>query len=212
MRVFKFFRYLRAYTRWNLGINLWSCCFEPSHITTVTNCDICKNFDVALCDFVAICDQSHVVVYCVLSHWKHISCTWESTLYIFGINNSSIFPFWRYLNGIYLPGMYMNYQYQQKVPSKHSRKAGLSASACFRYLGVFPHAILSLIQKVVFWTLTNYDSHKFRQSTKGCVIKWVQSHWKRALCTWEGTPAHLFTWVWEVYFMWMLTLFQWCIH
>ena len=71
----------------------------------------------------------------------------------------------------------------------------------FLHLGVYLLAQLISIWKVVFWTVTNCDSHKLRhyrrnfwfvaicdQSRDGA--NRVQQHWKRVLCTWESTHVH----------------------
>ena len=72
---------------------------------------------------------------------------------------------------------------------------------CFLNLGVNPRLLLISIWEVVFWTVTNCDSHKLRhyrrnlwfvaiceQSRDGA--NWVQQHWKRVLCTWQSTHVH----------------------
>ena len=76
----------------------------------------------------------------------------------------------------------------------------------FLQLGVYLMAQLTSIWKVVFWTVTNCDSHKLRhyrrnlwfvaicdQSRDGA--NWVQQHWKRVLCTWQSTHVHF----WHAY-------------
>ena len=66
----------------------------------------------------------------------------------------------------------------------------------FLHLGIYLLAQLTSIWKVVFWIVTNCNSHKLQhyrrnlwfvaicdQSCDGA--NWVQQHWKRVLCTWE---------------------------
>ena len=87
------------------------------------------------------------------------------------------------------------------VPRKLSWKGLLSMLTCFLYLGVHHRALLTSIWEVVFWTVTNCDSHKLRHYRRNLWFvaicdhsrdgaNWVQQHWKRVLCTWESTHVH----------------------
>ena len=49
------------------------------------------------------------------------------------------------------------------VPRKLSWNGLMSMGTCYLYLGVYPRALLTSIWEVVFWTVSNCDSHKLRQ-------------------------------------------------
>ena len=144
-----------------VGFNL-RCCFEPSQIATVPHCDTWENSDFAIYDFVAICDQSHVVVNCVLSHISRVLCTWDSTpahichqyckLHFFHVG--IIWAVYTY------EGMYVNYKCHKKNQAKPREKLEWQCQHLLRC------AFLSLIREVLFWAPTNCDSHKLRQVRK----------------------------------------------
>ena len=87
------------------------------------------------------------------------------------------------------------------VQRKPSWEGPMLMWTSFLQLGIYLMAQLTSIWKVVFWTVTNCDSHKLRhyrcnlwfvaicnQSRDG--TNWVQQHWKRVLGTWESTHVH----------------------
>ena len=76
----------------------------------------------------------------------------------------------------------------------------------FSELWSIPLVTIKYIWEVVFWTVTNCDSHKLRQFRNPCrrnlwfvaicdqgrnSTNWVQYHWKRVLGTWESIQVHV---------------------
>ena len=54
------------------------------------------------------------------------------------------------------------------VPGKPSWKGPILMWICFLNLGIYPRLLLISIWEVVFWTITNYDSHNLRQIRFPC--------------------------------------------
>ena len=84
------------------------------------------------------------------------------------------------------------------------------------HLGVYLMAQLTSFWKVVFWTVTNCDSHKLRHYCRNLwfvaicdqgldVAYWLQYQWKRVLSTWESTHVHF----WHEYEKFHICRF-WC--
>ena len=86
----------------------------------------------------------------------------------------------------------------------------------FLHLGVYLLAQLTSIWKVVFWTVTDCDSHKLRHYRRNLwfvaicyhsrdVAYWLQYHCKRVMGTWECTHVHF----WHEYEKFHICRF-WC--
>ena len=70
-------------------------------------------------------------------------------------------------------------KYINDVPRKPSWNGPMSMWTCLLYLGVYPRALLTSIWEVVFWTVTNFDSHKLRQIMNPC----RRNLWSVAICS-----------------------------
>ena len=177
--------------------------FEPSQIATVTNCDNSGILAVAICDlsqFVIKVETWHIES----NNPENAFCdTWESTHVHFWheCEKKHFCPFWCYFTGIYIFACISVIMSIIDVPRKTPWNGPKSMWTCFLYLVVYHRALLTSTGEVVFWTVTNCDSHKLRhyrrnlwfvaicdQSRDGA--NWVQQHGKRVQCTWESTHVH----------------------
>ena len=205
------FLHLGVYPRllWNLSEKL---CFEPSQIATVTNCD---NSGILA---VAICDLSQFVIKAVTAQTE--SNNTEIVFWVLGrvprftfdMNmKNCIFAHFGVISLVYMFACIAVILSIIDVPRKTPWNSPKSMWTCFLYLVVYHRALLTSIWEVVFWTVTNCDSHKLRhyrrnlwfvaicdQSRDGA--NWVQQHWKRVLSTWESTQVHFWHEYEKLYF------------
>ena len=167
-------------------------------IWTVTNCDT----------IVAICDLSQFVIMAVTWHIDSnntVSVLWvlgRVPIFTFDMNiKSFIFADSGVISLVHLFVSISVIKPIIDVQRKPSWEGPMLMWTSFLQLGVYLTAQLTSIWKVVFWTVTNCDSHKLRhyrrnlwfvaicdQSRDGA--NWVQQHWKRVLCTWQSTHVH----------------------
>ena len=153
--------------------------------------------------FVAICDQSRDGTNWVQWHWNVFWVLGRVPMFTFDMNiKSRILPILVLFHWFICWCVCISViKLIILVPRKPSYKGPILMWICFLNLGVYPRLLLISIWEVVFWTVTNCDSHKLQhyrrnlwffaicdQSRDGA--NWVQQHWKRVLCTWESTHVH----------------------
>ena len=136
-------------------ISIWEVVFW-----TVTNCDT----------IVAICDLSQFVIKAVTAQTE--SNTTENVFWVLGrvprftfdINmKSCIFVHFGVISLVYLfMCMHISYKAINRCTQELSWKGPILIWACVLNLGVYPRLLLISIWEVVFWTVTNCDSHKLR--------------------------------------------------
>ena len=161
--------HLGVYPRllWNLSEKL---CFEPSQIATVTNCD---NSGIPA---VKICDLSQFVIKAVTAQTE--SNNTENVLWVLGrvpwftfdMNmKSCIFTHFGVISLVYL---FVCIYISNKAHNRCTQETILNGSDfdenMFSALRSIPSVIMKSIWEVVFWTVTNCDSHKLRQFRKPC--------------------------------------------
>ena len=173
------FLHLGVYPRllWNLSEKL---CFEPSQIATVTNCD---NSGIPA---VAICDLSQFVIKAVTAQTE--SNNTESVFWVLGrvprftfhMNmKNCIFAHFGVMSLVY---MFMCMFVSCKAHNRCTQETILKGSDVdvnmFSALRSIPSVTMKSIWEVVFWTVTNCDSHKLRQFRKSC----HRNLWFVAIC------------------------------
>ena len=153
------FMHLGVYPRllWNLSEKL---CFEPSQIATVTNCDT----------IVAICDLSQFVIKAVTA--QTASNNTENVFWVLGgvhrftfdMNmKSCIFTHFGVISLVYLfVCMYISYKAHNRCTQETFFKGPDFDVMMFNALRSIPSVTMKSIWEVVFWTVTNCDSHKLR--------------------------------------------------
>ena len=158
-------RYLWVYTRALLAL-IWEVVFWSSQI--VTNAE---NLLTLICDFVAISDlrpwrgklSPKTLKTCSMFLWVY-PCS-----LLKWIREFEFFSHFGVILLVYTWSVCISVIKSIKdIPKKPSSKGPMSMWTCFRYLGVSPRALLISIWEVVFWTVTNCDSHKLRQIRKLC--------------------------------------------
>ena len=186
--------------------------FEPSQIAKVTNCDNSGILAVSICDlsqFVIKEETWHIEsnntenVFCVLG--RVLKLTFDMNM------KSCISAHFGVISLVYMFACIAVILSIIDVPRKTPWNSPKSMWTCFLYLVVYHRALLTSIWEVVFWTVTNCDSHKLRhyrrnlwfvaicdQSRDGA--NWVQQHWKRVLSTWESTQVHFWHEYEKLYF------------
>ena len=149
----------QEYTLWHNWHHSEMLYFEPSQITTVTNCDT----------IVAICDLSQFVIKALT--WHIDSNNTENVLWVLGrvpmftfdMNMKSfIFADSGVISLVHIFVCISVILTLNDVPKKLSWKGMLSMWTSFLYLGVHHRALLTSIWEVLFWTVTNCVSHKLR--------------------------------------------------
>ena len=167
--------HLGVYPRlqWNLSEKL---CFEPSQIATVTNCDT----------IVAICDLSQFVIKAMTAQTK--SNNTENVFwvlervprFIFDMSmKSCIFTHFGVISLVYLfVAMYINYEAHNRCTQETFLKGSDFDVNMFDALRSIPLVTMKSIWEVVFWTVTNCDSHKLRQFRNPC----RRTLWFVAIC------------------------------
>ena len=174
--------------------------FEPSQIATVTNCD---NSGIPA---VAICDLSQFLIKALI--WHIDSHNNKNVFWVLGkvlrftvdMNmKSCVFAHFGVISLVYMfMCMFISYKAHNRCTQETFLKGSDFDVNMFSALRSIPSVTMKSIWEVVFWTVTNCDSHKLRhyrlnlwfvaicdQSRDGA--NWVQQHWKRILCTWEST-------------------------
>ena len=159
--------------------------FEPSQIATVTNCDTT----------VAICDLSQFVikavtaqtesnntenVFCVLGRVPRFTFDMNMKTYIFAHSGVILLVYLFVCMHISVIKLII------VVPRKPSWKGPILMWICFLNLGVYPRLLLISIWEVVFWTVTNCDSHNLRQIRYPC----HRNLWFVAICDQERAVAN----------------------
>ena len=183
------------------------------------------NFDGRNSWFVAICDQSRdgasrprtrprtlKPCFVYLGEYPCALLTW--------IWKIAFCPFWCYCSGVSVCVCSSFMTPINDVPRVLPWNGPISMWTCFLYLGVYHRALLT----VVFWTVTNCDSHKLRQTRNPC----RRNLWFVAICdqdrAWQiqsdnienmfwllgGVPMFTFD-NWEVEFWPIFILFSICI-
>ena len=178
--------------------SIWKVVFR-----TVTNCDSHKlrHYRRNLW-FVAIYDEGLEVAYWLQKHWKRVMGTWESAHIHFwhAYEKFHIGRFWCYFTGTSVL-MCITYKAHNRC-TKETFLIGFDVDVnIFSTFRSIPSGTIDINLKVVFWTVTNCDSHKLRhyrrnlwfvaicdQSSDGA--NWVKQHWKRVLCNWESIHVH----------------------
>ena len=135
-------------------------CSEPSQIATVTNCDTT----------VAICDLSQFVIKAVTAQTgsndaKNLFWVLGGVLrFTFDINmKSCIFAQFGVISLVYMfMCMHISYKAYNRCAQEISWRCRILMWICFLNLGVYLRLLLISIWEVVFWTVTNCDSHKLR--------------------------------------------------
>ena len=155
------FLHLGVYPRliWNLSEKL---CFEPSHIATVTNCD---NSGIPA---VAICDLSQIVIKALM--WHIDSNNTENVFWVLGrvarftfdMNmKSCIFAHFAVISLVYMfMCMFISYKAHNRCNQETFLKGSDVDVNMFSALRSIPSVSMKSIWEVVFWTVTNCDSHK----------------------------------------------------
>ena len=173
------FVHLGVYPRllWNLSEKLY---FEPSQIATVTNCD---NSGILA---VAICDLSHFVIKAVTAQTEFNNT--ENVFWILGrvprftfdMNmKSCIFTHFGVISMVYLfVRMYISYKAHNRCTQENFLKGSDFDVNMFSALRSIPSVTMQSIWEVVFWTVTNCDSHKLRQFRNPC----RRNLWFVAIC------------------------------
>ena len=154
-------------------------CFEPSQIATVTNCD--KSGISA----VSICDLSQFVIKAVTAqtesnNTENVFCVFGRVpMFTFDMNMKGCnFAHFGVISLVYMFLCIPDTILINDVPRKTPWNGPISMWTCFLYLGVHHRALLTLIWAVVFWTVTNCDSHKLRQIRNPC----RRNLWFVAIC------------------------------
>ena len=139
-------------------------CFEPSQIATVTNCDNSRILAVAICDL----SQSMI---------KAVTAQTESnnTENVFGVlgrvprftfdmnMKSCIFTHFGVISLVYqFVVMYISYKAHNRCTQETFLKGSDFDVNMFYALRSIPSVTMKYIWEVVFWTVTNCDSHKLR--------------------------------------------------
>ena len=153
------FMHLGVYPRllWNLSVKL---CFELSLIATVTNCNT----------IVAICDLSQFVIKAVTAQTE--SNNTENVFWVLGrvprftldMNmKSCIFTHFGVISLVYLfVVMYISYKAHNRCTQETFLKGSDFVVNIFYALRGIPSLTMKSVWGVVFWTVTNCDSHKLR--------------------------------------------------
>ena len=171
-----------------IDINLKSCSFEPSQIATVTNCD------TSGIPAVAICDWSQFVIKTAM--WHIDSNNTENVFWVLGriprftfdMNmKSCISAHFGIFSLVYLFVCISVIKSINDVVRKPHGNGPMCLWTCFMYFGIYPRLLLTSIWEVVFWTVTDCDSHKLRQ------IRNLYRHnlWFVAICDQDRTVANL---------------------
>ena len=173
------FLHLAVYPRvlWNLSEKL---CFEPSQIATVTNCD---NSGISA---VAICDLSQFVIKAVTAQME--SNNTEIVIWVLGrvprftfdMNMKNvIFAHFGVISLIYMfMCMFISYKAHNRWTQETFLKGSDVDVNMFSALRSIPSVTMKYIWEVVFWTVTNCDSHKLRQFRNPC----RRNLWLVAIC------------------------------
>ena len=197
---------LRSIPSGTIDINLKKWCFELSQIATVTYCDKTGILTIA------IRDLSQFVIKTVI--WDIDSYNTENVFCVLGWvprftfdmhMKSCIFAHFGVFSMVYLFVCITVIMSISDVSRKPPCTGQMCRWTCFLHLGVYPRVLLTSIREVVFWTVTNFDSHFLRQNSNPCRRNlWfvaicdqshdgansVQQHWKRVLGNWESTHVH----------------------
>ena len=167
---------------WNGPILMWTCfmhlgvyprllrnlskklCFEPSQIATVTNCDNSRILGVA------ICDLSQFVINALTAQAESINT--ENVFWVLGrvprftfdMNmKSCIFTHFGVISLVYLfVCMCISYKAHNRCTQETFLKGSDFDVNMFYALRSLPSVTMKSIWEVMFWTVTNYDSHKLR--------------------------------------------------
>ena len=136
-------------------------CFEPSQIATVTNCD---NSEILA---VAICGLSQFVIKAVTAQTE--SNNTENVFWVLGrvprftfdmnIKKLHFCPFRCYFTGISVVCMYISYKAHNRCTQETLKGSDFDVNM-FYALRSIPSVTMKSIWEVVFWTVTNCDSHK----------------------------------------------------
>ena len=150
--------------------------FEPSQIATVTNCDT----------IVAICDLSQFVIKAFT--WHIDSNNTENVLWVLGrvpmftfdMNmKSCIFAHFGVISLVYLlMCMHISYKAYNRCTQEIFLKGSDLDVNMFSVLRGILSVTMTFIWEVVFWTVTNCDSHNLRQFRNPC----RRNLWFVAIC------------------------------
>ena len=145
-------------------------CFEPSQIATVTNYD---NSGILA---VATCDLSQFVIKAVTAQTE--SNNTENVFWVLGrvprftfdMNmKSCIFTHFGVISMVYLfVRMYISYKAHNRCTQENFLKGSDFDVNMFYALRSIPSGTMKSFWEVVFWTVTNCDSHKLRQFRNPC--------------------------------------------
>ena len=172
------FLHLGVYPRlmWNLSGKL---CFEPSQIATVTNCDSSG------IPAVAICDLSQFVIKAVTAQTE--SNNTENVFWVLGTVPRFSFDmnmkscFFAHFGVISLVCMclcmFISYKSHNRCTQETLKGSDVDVNM-FSELRSMPPVTMKSIWEVVFWTVTNCDSHKLRQFRNPC----RRNLWFVAIC------------------------------
>ena len=162
---------------WNLSEKL---CFEPSQIATVTNCD---NSGIPA---VAICDLSQFVIKAVTAQTD--SNNTENVFWVLGrvprftfdMNmKSCIFAHFGVISLVYMfMCMFMSYKAHNRCTQETFLKGSDVDVNMFSALRSIPSVTVKSLREVMFWTVTNCDSHKLPQCRNPC----RRNLWFVAIC------------------------------
>ena len=138
--------------------------FEPSQNATVTNCD---NSGILA---VAFCDLSHFVIMAVTAqtesnNTENVLCVLGRVLrFTFDMNMKSwIFTHFGVISLVYLfVCMYISYKAHNRCTQETFLKGSDFDVNMVYALRTIPSVTMKSIWEVVFWTVTNCDSHKLR--------------------------------------------------
>ena len=156
------FLYYGVYSRllWHIYEKL---CFEPSQIATVT---ICDNSGIPA---VAICDLSQFVIKALM--WQIDSNNTENVFWVLGgvskftfdMNmKSCYFDHFCVISLVYMfMCMFISYKAHNRCTQETFKGSDVDVNM-FYALRSIPSVTMKSIWEVVFWTVTNCDSHKLR--------------------------------------------------
>ena len=149
---------------------IWQVVFEPSQIATVT---ICDNSGIPA---VAICDLSQFVIKAVTAQTE--SNNTEIVFWVLGrvqrftfdMNmKSCIFTHFGVISLVYMfMCMFIRYKAHNRWTQETFLKGSVVDVNMFSALRSIPSFTMKSIWEVVFWTVTNCDSHKLRQFRNPC--------------------------------------------